>query len=460
MSNFKSNLEEIDLQRMYSPSSSTHITTFRCILFQMFQDNTTILTDLAKAALDNVSSLLEVGSVSTMSLADQVMASNMSLNETNGSGLGGPTNFIEELLQNTTAETFDTTIAWSWEDFGAGTRAPRSRARVKTIADKFSEATNKYVIAPIIIFGIISNCFTLIVMQRKSFRTPPSLYFSVIAVADTCVLIEYSLKEYSEVLLNVTRTSNVVYCTIMIRLKRFFPNWSAWLIVAMSAQRLLTIVFPLKLSNWFTKRKTIAIILVITCVHVLLWFPSDYGVLATCKREPRNQALLNLGRQLDQYMYTNIPTPLLFIINGLLLFQVAKARRNRLKMTTSSKPISLSRTTTATVLVSVVYLVLTFPLSFFHFDGMYGTGLRRRYVALGVVAEISMILHYLNHAINMILYLAMLPKFQTEVLAMIKQCFSCLSKRNVEDKDDTGKLSIPKTQEMSLGGSSTGSNAR
>lgn len=325
--------------------------------------------------------------------------------ETVASQTGLPRITVPEVLRTQNSELNNETSS-----IGSGFRSTGSYSSLE-----IEDTVQDVIVLFIICIGILANGLALVVFQRKTMRNVPSVYFSSIAVADNLVLVDYAAITY----LRFDQKGKITLCNTLKWLNDFSPTWSAWLVVAMTTERLVAISFPLKLR--FTRQKAIATVFGITTLLVPLWvFFVIAQDLSTCGTDRIMGNYEEVGEHLYLALYTGIPSPLLLLLNSILLFQVAKARRARIQLTVAVNHSRLSRATISTIVVSVVYLILTAPSYVLGYYKMYILGSEIPSGMMIISSEVFRILHYLNHAINFFLYVASFSKFRSELFVICK----------------------------------------
>lgn len=153
---------------------------------------------------------------------------------------------------------------------------------------KLAESINFYGLSLIIPFGLIGNCFSILVLLLSSIlrRTTTAQYLIALALADSTVLIgdgirwlasrRYSAPEYyfpQYLGLNFYDTSNAA-CKITNFLRYGGYLWSVWITIAIAVERLIAVAFPEKLGHLVTMKRTrIAIVCIVAFSLGLGSFP-------------------------------------------------------------------------------------------------------------------------------------------------------------------------------------------
>ena len=123
-------------------------------------------------------------------------------------------------------------------------------ASVRSANVAFHQLFNFYLMALVLVIGVIANGIIVIVMRDVSFRKLPlSVYFTALAISDTVVLCFTAglqfIKQASEM--------NYFRNTFLFSTCGFFINFatgtSSWFIVCTACERLLVVKFALKAKS-------------------------------------------------------------------------------------------------------------------------------------------------------------------------------------------------------------------
>ena len=231
---------------------------------------------------------------------------------------------------------------------------------------------NMYGSVIVLVIGVVGNLLTLVVMRRSSFKkSTSSIFFSNLAIADLFHLFDYLTGRWfaAHKGWDVWEAWGDFACKMKRVSYLFGINWPAWIVVAMTFERVLVVLFPLKAKVWLTRRNAhvtcacIAIFFfVLWTVLILMWGVSS----GRCRLKEVLTFLQDYGYPLATTLYTYVPTPLLILMNGVLIHQLVKVRLTQKKMTNSTvreqaMDKGLTRVTIMAILVSVTYLFLTLP---------------------------------------------------------------------------------------------------
>ena len=137
-----------------------------------------------------------------------------------------------------------------------------------------------YTIPVIIIIGTIGNVLIVLVMARKEFRKHVTSWsFIALAFADLITLDVAFLRFWLIEAFNIdVRLLSNWGCKVHVYLTYWVSNFSVWVVVILTWQRVLAICFPVQSKRWITKAKT-AVVLGIVAL-ILLGLYSIFTALA------------------------------------------------------------------------------------------------------------------------------------------------------------------------------------
>ena len=289
---------------------------------------------------------------------------------------------------------------------------------------------------PIIILGTIGNLLTIVVLCRRRLRRiPTSLYLIVLAVVDTLFLY---LEIFHSWYLGYTgvflRSTTLPACQIM-RFLLVTAQWSsAWIIVAVTLQRLLAVCMPLKAYLMNTvKSSAVGVFIILTIsTSVSSHFFWTYGSTSNIKNNVtivkecdriHPYFLFKVWPVVEMVVNTILPFLLLFVFNSIIIYQVRK-RRQILDHPIRDNSRNRNRSASVTIMVltlSFSFLILTLPIRI-HFAGRsYWNPSNDPHTKqkLRLFYAIASMIQGINHAANFIFYCLSGRSFRAELAAML-----------------------------------------
>lgn len=317
---------------------------------------------------------------------------------------------------------------------------------VHLIAVDFENVKNVWKIcAPILlVFGTFGNCMSIIVLQRPTIRKyVGSIYLIALAATDLVVLYTGLLREW---LLHAfdfdIRLNNNVTCKILTWILYSSLYISAWILIAVTFERLFLVWFPGKMKTIHTKRVAIGNILVIGMILLLfnLHIPINYTIndikeKQICSANFENGAAFELDRLslsvMDLVLFCIIPAVALMVGNILICIKVFRSKRKIVRQVSISSKLNkfnhakFSSMTITLVFINAVFLVCNVPSSIFLIKNSQGS-CKRIDAIIWCVVNFPV---YINNSVNFLLYVISGRKFREE----IKQMFRLTKSRHIAE---------------------------
>ena len=218
-------------------------------------------------------------------------------------------------------------------------------------------------------------------------------------------------------------------------------NMSYWTLSCITIERFIAVRFPLRAASWCTRKRAKITIVCITIESIIvIGVPNLFRVyrflergtmLEICNFDP---ALFPAWVSSAYYLMVGIhgvwvPFFLIAIFNVLIVMTLTLRKSTMLNKSMdeahqSSKKAMERQITKLLLMVTTVFLVLTFPYTFFEFFPVIKDPLWKK-----VAYEISVFFSYVNVSINFYLYCMGYKKFRREFVNIF-----CLRKLNVKSK--------------------------
>ena len=234
----------------------------------------------------------------------------------------------------------------------------------------------------ILLFGTFGNVMTVIILRRlRSGWSAMNVYLTALALSDTAMLYSVDLPMWARKVLDYdVYVSHVVVCKLGIWVMTSAANLSTWLLVALTAQRAASVVWPHRVSLICTHQKSVVTIVVITSacgvlqIHTLYGFglvEFDGGTTARCTfgSVSYQQFWISVWVRVNMFLYSLLPCFFLILCNAILGWKLAAAvkeakelkfsvrtedRRNSCRKKTSSVTVTI-------ITVSVGFVIITIP---------------------------------------------------------------------------------------------------
>ena len=270
----------------------------------------------------------------------------------------------------------------------------------------------KYSFLVVSVLGLVGNSFSLLtVTSKKCKKSSFTVYIAFLAVVDSCMLVTNS---FDTLLLGAYKVDFGQNGKAIFKCIRFsqalFRLLSAWIIIAITAERALATIYPLRFKGIYSIKFSVKVVEtmagLMTLLNVYLLYEGvDYSYIdqsTRCDVNDRNFTFLAIYSVLAGIL------PLIIITMGNIVIIIkVRGARTRIAPSTSSTQ-STSNTSrhlvVITLLISSAFVVCTAPfpvalsISPFAFDDTNDT---QRQVVFGV----ALTLQNMNFALNFYLYI-------------------------------------------------------
>ncbi|KAK6979619.1 P2Y purinoceptor 8 [Biomphalaria glabrata] len=166
--------------------------------------------------------------------------------------------------------------------------------------EMFALVHNGIVCTALGLFGLVANVINILVFFKQGLNNSMNISFFSMSVAD---IIHILAVEWANVCFN-PYIDNLQAPIIFTDLYYFTGGWvngcacriTLYHMVCITAERCLSIVYPLKIKTMITTRRMVVIIVAVDLMHVLTLVPEYVTVTLTWRFFPsRNRTLLSLG---------------------------------------------------------------------------------------------------------------------------------------------------------------------
>ena len=322
----------------------------------------------------------------------------------------GNTSMKEERHCSTSGATFEQTTKYSQADEGISVADP-------------------HIFFPpfIIILGLTGNILSAVVMRRPSFRPlSTSVYLMTLGGGDIVYLCSCRFTvEWIRVVAHVDLMLISDWsCKLIAYIFSTSSEISAWLVVAVTAERLLVVCVPLKVKRLCTKviaaYVSLAVVLsvMVLNVHILfLYVIEDVNHKPMCYIQAEAALVVSL---LDSLFYSFVPTAVIFSCNVIIIYKLRTYERDRVaKLHNDRNHIDTRRLSVMLIVISVTFSLFTLPLCIYW--TIMTTLVYRGGVEVfqdSIFRLVARILASINHAINFLLYCFSGPAFRKELRAV------------------------------------------
>ena len=287
-----------------------------------------------------------------------------------------------------------------------------------------------------VLLGVFGNVMTIIIVRRFRAASSSSAmdpYFMVLAVTDLCVVITGSFLAWVQSATGFhMRQTHEVVCKSVVFMLNVGAACSAWILVAMTIQRAVSVAWPHRVNVLCTPRRSWWVILTIVVFFSLAYSHMLYGVGVVpsagyaCIMTSQSYALfmLNVWVNIDMFLFSLLPFACLFLSNSVLVLKLRRSVKDADDQLTTTDTQQASRerkansVTLTAIVVSAVFIVLTSPQAIYNTFSFKNTNSETGNVddlALRFFLQKTFnMIGYFNYSVNFYLYCLTGEKFRKE----------------------------------------------
>ena len=263
-----------------------------------------------------------------------------------------------------------------------------------------------------------------------------SVFLIGLAVVDTVVLYMGLLRWWIKELTRIDiRTLSLVGCKIHILFTYAFIQLSAWILVLVTIERVISVFFPLKSREIITRRRA-GILLAVTVVSLIglnahfMWtrvlYTHTNGVTYCIPAEEHTEFSNKTWAWIDSFVASYIPFAVMLISNLAIIYKVLKATLHRRSTMNVGKDVSskMGSMTAMLLLLNFIFLLTTSPIVIFlayqkDFMGDQSPQSMARFNLAWVIVNL---IQYCNNALNFFLYCISGARFRRELTSTVCRC--------------------------------------
>ena len=206
-----------------------------------------------------------------------------------------------------------------------------------------------FIFCPIVFF---LNILPITVFLRKKFRENyMNLYNLVISLVDNSIIFLNYFLFYQDAKNETLLVKSAFLCVFISYITRVFSSFHSWLLVMVSLERALHVMFPFGFKFMKRRRIILAIMLALFVANVAVYYPTIYlrvntttsfinetnqtVITKTCNSTPQIDFLIDTIRIMSRIV---VPFILVLIFNSLLIYKLIKSKRKvKTKATSNMK---------------------------------------------------------------------------------------------------------------------------
>ncbi|XP_076454603.1 uncharacterized protein LOC143289501 [Babylonia areolata] len=244
-------------------------------------------------------------------------------------------------------------------------------------------------LSAVLVLGTFGNLMTVTILRRLHRGgggwSAMYVYLTGLAVSDTVMLLATAVPMWTRKVLGLDlHVKHVIACKGMIWMMNTSSASSAWLLVALTAQRAASVVWPHRVNVLCTRRKSVFISVVIAVTlaafysHVLygyqiVQFGNGTSVRCSFGFQSYQQFWVDVWVRVDIFIYSLLPCLFLILSNAVLVWKLARSVKEATLTLSSAKEEQkknrqkkASSTTVTIISVSTAFVLITLPLMIYN----------------------------------------------------------------------------------------------
>lgn len=356
---------------------------------------------------------------------------------------------IPEAVQRETDNSWDSKIR------------PDIEHEINRNSESFTKAVDLILVILVPAFftgGCVCHVLTLIVFSRRAFRgTTSSIFFRFLALMDMGAIMTGLPRLFYASVSRYDIWQYKLTCRVLSWLNNIFIGGSSWTLVALTCERLVSIIWPYKVRQWCShvtaKLLILGVFLLLSAIYGIYFavfgdfahFDKQTNTTITyyCTVIYRKENLTPYVYFQDGAIYAYIPFLFLTVSNVVIGTSVSKSRKRVLKMSDISvrvrhskatvkrqarvhravtkKDVSLSRTL---LVINTAFILLNFPLAVYQLSPNFVSEKSVGPVGDTMVYLLFFMMHS-NNSLNFLFYCAMGSRFRKETMAAVSVIIPC-----------------------------------
>ncbi|OWF54091.1 Orexin receptor type 2 [Mizuhopecten yessoensis] len=304
-----------------------------------------------------------------------------------------------------------------------------------------------------IVFGTFGNILSIFILTRKNIRQSTcTVYLVVLACSDLVVLYTGLLRTWiSATFQNDIRTHTSGLCKVHTWLVYVSLDFSAWILVAVTAERVALVWFPHKAKAKCTKKSAAFVITPIFVCLMLINSHILYGMDRVVKVDGNSTSILcdfvtenyryffdELWPWVDLTIFCGLPFCFLVAGNVLIITKVFASQRAARRQVVPHDPNSraqrsqMSSMSIMLICLNCVFMLCTTPVSIYliGYIHWYRGASESIKATLSLFWTLVNVLMYANNTFNFLLYCMSGSRFRAEVKLVFSNVFGLHNRSN------------------------------
>ena len=314
---------------------------------------------------------------------------------------------------------------------------PTLSASTTTRLQEISFEAKRIVLPSLCLIGLLGNLLSVLILgKEKNRNTPIIVFFICLAVSDSLILLSGNLSEWILLMMEFDiRSVNGFLCKTHVFLAYFSLQFSSWMLVLITIERVISITVPHKVRLWCDRRIELLSLVVLTIVlvllngHFLLGMVHKYNMytMRNCAgiSEPYIAFLNEVWPKIDLVITFAAPLVVIIVGNTIIIIKMTiRARRSTQMGVLDQKKNSL---TYVLLLLNTVFIISMGPSAVYLILYPHLVEIGYDLDTAYFVYDMVNLLAGLNATFNFVLYFLSGSKFREEVKALF--CCKHLNKQ-------------------------------
>ena len=308
---------------------------------------------------------------------------------------------------------------------------------------------NMYITPIIMLFGIIGNIMTLIVLRSRYYSSSPTCVgLSALTVADIGVILARGIHHWLDKAYNIDILLHSRFnCKSMVYIVFVIEQLSGMLIMITTLERLIAVWFPLKIRDWVTKKRMTIICITVSILLAAAFAPvikdtdiqTIFAGFVFCGWT--TVAYMEAYWWLDMSLTCFVQIPIVLCCNMLILNMLVRNAKKQKDEDMHVAKRKLNNSTVAMLIgVGILFVLTTAPMKVFflglRFNIWYDNALASPafYANLVAITNLLQVLPILGSSLNIVAYMMTGSRFRISAKSMF--CGICGTKGQPNTKTE------------------------
>jgi len=270
--------------------------------------------------------------------------------------------------------------------------------------------------ATLVCLGTVLNLFSLYCFLKMNKRNSQNVYLSALSLGDTINLhVNFTIP----LLRQINRIDDIfnnfsILCKVNSFLTEFFLIYPTWIVVLLTFERLICILWPLKCYSLYTHKRAKVSIFILALIVMCLCFYRFYDVkgidqtsvfaVAACGGD--SSMTYPVIRYLNLIIWAILPEVLTLIMNLIIIYNIKLATQKFEPFYSKARQTKYNQATKTVLLISVLFLICHTPTGILIILNLLNTT-RERTIGLTmilVLRKVTVILYEISLCCKFFIY--------------------------------------------------------